>query len=764
MLWMDRQTMPKRLAILLLLGLAMAVCALDAQAQFNIIPQPQKITAGTGSFTLDRHATIAAPTDKRARQIADFLRGAVRAQTGIDLSASKEGGQHARIELRIDPAIRGDEAYHLDVTSSRITISASSDRGLFWGVQTLRQLLPLQHAATLKIPAVRIEDAPTYAYRGVMLDVGRPFYTVSFIEKQLDVLSYYKINTFHWHLTDDQGWRIQIKRYPKLTSVGAWRTEADGSRYGGFYTQAQIRQVVAYASARNITVIPEIEMPGHSTAAIAAYPQLSCDKKQVTVPATWGVFKDIDCVGDPGTFTFLENVLDEVMPLFPSSWVHIGGDEVPKDDWKDCASCMALMHAKGMKNAEELQSYFIKHIQRYLVGKGKTMIGWDEILEGGANKNAIIEIWRGDSETAKALLNGNRVIIAGPFYLDSPMDKLTTKGVYQTDITGSAATLYSKAEQGTGEVIAAHRSQILGAEAPLWSERANPLNAEAKLYPRVLALAENLWSGDTHSDAAWANFQQRLQAQYHWLDAQRITYGPQDKPVVTYSITADAQGDGWHLHAQRGFDDVHNHYTLDGSMPTTKSPAFDDSVAIRKPGTLRVTPFRYGMAYDEATSFTLEDNLARGRTVSLAQAVSSSYAPATVLVDGVVGSTNFHDCRWAAWEDHDVDATIDLGRSVGIHSLSADFLQDVGSRILPPQRVTFSVSSDGQHWTPLYVDTPKTDLSDDGQHRWLIRYQPAKAVTARYLRVVANRHTDLPADFPGGNKNTWLFVDEIRVR
>jgi hexosaminidase len=491
---------------------------------------------------------------------------------------------------------------------------------------------------------------------------------------------------------------------------------------------------------------------------------LSCDKKKLSVPATWGVFKDIDCVGDPGTFSFLENVLDEVMPLFPSNRVHIGGDEVPKDDWQDCASCLALMHAQGMKNAEELQSYFIKHIQRYLVGKDKTMIGWDEILEGGANRNAIIEIWRGDSETSKALLNGNRVIIAGPFYLDSPMDQLTTKRVYQTDITGSTATLYSKAEQGAAAVIAAHRSQILGAETPLWSEHANPLNAESKLYPRVLALAENLWSDNTHSDAAWANFQQRLQAQYRWLDAQRIAYGPEDKPVVSYSITADAQGGGWHLHAQRGFDDVHNHYTLDGSMPTAKSPAFDDSMAIHKPGTLRVTPFRHGMPYDEAASFTLEDNLARGHAMSLAQPVSSSYAPATVLVDGVAGSTNLHDGRWAAWEDHDVDATIDLGRTVDIHSLGVDFLQDADSRILPPQRVAFSVSSDGQHWTPLYVDTPKTDLSDDGQHRWLIRYQPTKAVAARYLRVVANRHTDLPADFPGGDKNTWLFVDEIRVR
>ncbi|MDE2087449.1 MAG: beta-N-acetylhexosaminidase, partial [Xanthomonadaceae bacterium] len=329
-----------------MLGLCLLIPA-AATAAVSIIPQPQHLQREPGSYRLDARTRVEAPNDARGREIAAFLRDAIRAQTGV---AVREGvGTHA-IELKLDPAVQGEEAYRLAVTPEQVTISASTDKGLFWGVQTLRQLLPLSKAAPVEIPDVRIEDAPAYAWRGVMLDVSRHFYPVSFIEKQLDLLSYYKINTFHWHLTDDQGWRIQIKRYPKLTRVGAWRTEADGTRYGGFYTQAQIRAVVDYARLRNITVIPEIEMPGHSVAAIAAYPELSCDKKQVAVTTAWGVHKNIDCVGDEGTFSFLEHVLDEVLPLFPSPYVHIGGDETPKVAWHECASCQALMHRLGLKD------------------------------------------------------------------------------------------------------------------------------------------------------------------------------------------------------------------------------------------------------------------------------------------------------------------------------------------------------------------------------------------------------------------------------
>lgn len=738
-------------------GLSAILASSYSRADITIIPKPQQMEVGEGVYRLDAHTGVDTPDNPRARDIASFLRDAVTRQTGIVLSHS----HHAHgIELAIDPSIKGAEAYRLSVTPRGIIIQAATDKGLFWGVQTLRQLLPMKHAASVQVPVVRIDDAPAFAYRGFMLDVGRHFYPVSFIKKQLDILSYYKINVFHWHLTDDQGWRIQIHRYPKLTEIGAWRTESDGHRYGGFYTQDDIRDVVRYAQRRNIMVIPEIEMPGHSVAALASYPTLSCTNQPLTVPTTWGVFKDIDCVGKPETFTFLQHVLDEVVALFPSPYVHIGGDETPKDRWKTCASCQALMHAQGLKDEEGLQSYFIQHIQRYLASKGKTLIGWDEILEGGADKNAIIEVWRGDDEARKALLNGNRIIVAGPFYLDAPLDKLTTEDIYRTQIAGSGS---SAKISDADDVFRIHRAQILGAEAPLWSERANPVNAEWKMYPRMQALAENLWDGSHGDDAAYANFARRLKAQSPWLDAQQVAYGPEDGPVVTYNMTVDADGHGWQLHAKRGFSDLHNAYTQNGSEPTDHSPMFDDVLHIERPGTIDVVPFRHGLRYDEPTHFVLRANLALGHPIRFAQPASSDYAPGRVLLDGVLGTTDVHDGRWAAWHDSDLDATIDLGRETSIHSIEVGFLQAPQSRILWPGRLVFSESIDGKHWTQVYTQTPTLDLASPPAIQ-RFQFRAEKPFPARYVRIQATRQTDLPASFADGANDIWLFADEILIQ
>ncbi|MGN6323455.1 MAG: glycoside hydrolase family 20 protein [Dyella sp.] len=737
------------------LGLSIVLASTQAVAEITIIPKPQQIETGEGSYQLDAKTGIDAPEGARAAEIAFFLRQAIHAQTGIELSRSP----HAHgIELAIDPTVKGEEAYRLVVTPRGVIIQASSDKGLFWGVQTLRQLLPLQRASAVQVPAVHIEDAPAFGYRGFMLDVGRHFYPVSFIKKQLDLLSYYKINTFHWHLTEDQGWRIQIHRYPKLTEVGAWRTEADGSRYGGYYTQNEIREVVEYARARNITVIPEIEMPGHSVAALASYPEFSCTQQPMSVPITWGVFKDIYCVGNPNTFTFLQHVLDETMALFPSPYVHIGGDETPKDRWKACDACQALMREQGLKDEEGLQSYFIKRMQSYVAEKGKTLIGWDEILEGGADKHAIIEIWRGDDEARKALANGNRVIVAGPFYLDAPLDVLTVKKIYGTDITGRTSDSAAPEDEA---VFHQHRAQILGGEAPLWSERANPFNAESKMYPRLLALAENLWTG-THDDAAYADFEHRLQAHYHWLDAQKVAYGPEDKPVVTYTVTHDASGKGWQLHAKRGFDDLKSHYTVSGAEPTVHSPSFDTEVGIAKAGTIQVVPFRKGLRYDNAVRFTLVDNLASDHAISFSHSPSKDYAPGDVLIDGVMGGSDFHDGRWAAWHDEDLDATIDLQKETAIHSIEVAFLFEPASRILLPEQVTYAVSSDGQHWTSLYNDTVSVDFASAGRHH-VFRFHSDKPVTARYVRIQGTQCKTVPADFSNGAKDIWLFVDELVI-
>ncbi len=723
----------------LLTGILLCVAALTcitAHAAFAILPAPQHLTRGQGAFELHRGARIAAPADARIQWIADFLRDSIEAQTGVKLRVVASPAR-GRITLRIDPTIHGNEGYRLDVTPKEVTISAADARGLFWGVQTFRQLLPLQHEVPPTIPAMHIEDAPRYAWRGVMLDVSRHFYPVDFIKKQIDLMSYYKFDVFHWHLTDDQGWRIQIKHYPKLTQVGAWRSEADGSRNGGFYTQDQIRDVVAYARKRNVMVVPEIEMPGHASAALAAYPGLSCSGKPITVPTTWGVFHDVDCVGNDATFTFLQNVLDEVIALFPSPYLHIGGDEVPEGVWADCASCQQLARTHDLNGEQGLHGYFVRRIQTYLAGKGKTMVGWDEILEGQLAPQAVVEVWRGPDEANKALANGNRIIIASPFYLDTPIDQMTLQDLYRTDPFDNP-------------LFAKYPGKVLGGEAPLWSERATPLNGDARLYPRLFAVAEHLWSA---SAPDWHDFLLRARAQEAWLGTQHVAFGPEDKDIVDARVSFNPTYKRWRIRAARGFDDLRLHYTMDGSEPTAASPSFEDVLDLYAPATLKVAPFRGNVQYQAGETFRMVPNLALGDSVIFAAPPAGRYS--ADLTDGILGA-QYHDGAWAGWQGADMDATIDLGRPTELHAIDARFLQNAQAWILLPRSVSFEASNDGKAWTMLQTTPLTVDPNDMHPSVRDVACDLQTPVTARYLRVVAMRYGQQINGI-----DTWIFSDEI---
>lgn len=737
--------MQRALVARLFIGMLFCLVGLSftapAHAQLDLVPEPQHVTRGQGVFELESGDRITAPGDARAQWIAGFLRDRIEQQTGVALQVVA-APDYGKIVLRIDPSVHGDEAYRLDVTPRRVTIAAADDRGLFWGVQTLRQLLPLQHEMPPTIPAVSIEDAPRYSWRGVMLDVSRHFYPVAFVKQQIALASYYKFNVFHWHLTDDQGWRIQIKRYPKLTSVGAWRTEADGSRYGGFYTQKEIREVVEYARERNVMVVPEIEMPGHTSAAIAAYPELSCSGKPITVPTTWGVFRDVDCVGKDSTFRFLDNVLDEVVKLFPSPYVHIGGDEVPEGVWADCASCQQLAKAKELQGEAGLHSYFVNRIGAYLAGKGKTLVGWDEILEGGQlSPRAIVEVWRGPEGAKQALANGNRIILAGPFYLDTPIDRMTLEDLYRTDPFDDP--LYAK-----------YPKQVLGGEAPLWSERATPLNGDARLYPRLMAISEHFWNPAAHD---WHSFLLRARAQEAWLASQRVAYGPEDKDIVDYRFIFNPTYKRWRIRAARGFDDLLLHYTLDSSEPTAASPSFEDVLDLYEPATITVAPFRGDRQYQASRTFQIVQNLALGDPVTFAAPPAARYSAS--LTDGILGDIYLADGGWAGWQGVDMDATIDLGQPTVLHSIDARFLQNMQAWVLLPRSVTFEASNDGKNWTSLQT-VPLT--VDPGNMRPFIRdvtFSASSPVTARYVRVVAARYGQ-----PVNGIQTWIFSDEIILK
>ncbi|HJS48279.1 MAG TPA: beta-N-acetylhexosaminidase, partial [Gemmatimonadales bacterium] len=439
--------------------------------------------------------------------------------------------------LRLDPpGIAAErEAYRLEVGPDGVVISASDPAGLFYGVQTLRQLLPPGRPAAgpLLLPAVLIEDRPRFRWRGLHLDVGRHFQPVGFVKRYIDLLAAAKLNTFHWHLTEDQGWRIEIKRYPRLTDVGAWRRETmvgknfdpylgDGTRHGGFYTQDEIREVVAHAAARFVTVVPEIEMPGHSLAALAAYPELACTPGPFEVGTTWGVFDDIYCPTEE-TFAFLEGVLEEVLGLFPSSFIHVGGDEAPKARWEASPVAQEVIRREGLADEHQLQSWFIRRMERWLAARGRRLIGWDEILEGGLPPGATVMSWRGTAGGIEAARQGHDVVMTptSHLYLD----------YYQGDPAGEPLAIGGNLplekvygfEPVPVELDSAEARHVLGAQGNVWTEYLKtPAAVEYMAWPRALALAEITWS--PRERRAWPGFVARLPASLAWLRAWEVNY------------------------------------------------------------------------------------------------------------------------------------------------------------------------------------------------------------------------------------------------
>lgn len=470
--------------------------------------------------------------DETARPIALVLREHIRATTGVAprIERSTIDGRQSRIVIELDSArsALGDEGYVLSINSF-VRLQAQTAHGLFNGLQTLRQLMDQgairndANSSSLRLPACEIVDQPRFRWRGMHLDVSRHFMPVDFIKRYIDLLAYHKFNVFHWHLTDDQGWRIEIKRYPKLTRIGAWRDTLAG-RYGGFYTQAEIRDVVAYAAERFVTIVPEIEMPGHSMAALAAYPELSCTGGPFKVPAVWGVFDDVYCAGNDETFEFLANVLDEVCALFPGRYVHVGGDECPKTRWKDCAKCQARIANEKLDGEAGLQSWFMHRAGEMLAARGRRMIGWDEILEGGLAPNASVMSWRGMEGGIAAAKEGHDVVMCptSHCYFDYRQSHaLGERGPIWAGVT-DLEKVYAF-DPMPGELDADLQRHILGAQGNLWTEwMETPAHVEYMAFPRACALAEVLWSAKDQRD--WMGFRERLGVHLRRMDAMDVNY------------------------------------------------------------------------------------------------------------------------------------------------------------------------------------------------------------------------------------------------
>lgn len=521
-------------SLFLLLFFAINISAQDVA----IIPKPAELSIQKGSFVLDQNCTLQFDaSNKEIANIAGFFNAYLNEMYGFKLGENTEGKS---IQLVLMSRLNlGKEGYLLKVKNNNIVITAAAPNGLFYGIQSLKQLLPLDVTnGKLEVQAIDIKDQPRFAWRGNMLDVGRHFFPVSFLKKYIDILAMYKINTFHWHLTEDQGWRLEIKKYPLLTEISCWRNETvighntpeyDGIGYGGFYTQDQAREIVKYAAERYITVIPEIEMPGHSVAALTAYPNLGCTGGPYEVKKNWGVCKDVYCAGKDETFVFLKDVLDEVMDIFPSKFIHIGGDECPKDAWEKCPDCQKRISENNLKNEHELQSWFITQMDHYLTSKGRRLVGWDEILEGGLAPQATVMSWRGVKGGIEAARQKHDVVMSPNSHMYIDHYQSQNKEEEPLAIGGflPVEKVYSY-EPVPEELSTDEAAHILGVQTNLWTEYiSNIKKAEYMLLPRLEAEAEVAWTPKNKKD--FADFEKRLNIDYKRLDKMGINYRNHNK-------------------------------------------------------------------------------------------------------------------------------------------------------------------------------------------------------------------------------------------
>ena len=736
-----------------------------AQQKLPLIPMPKNIDYQTDFFILNSKTVI---------QIADvnsfealFLKENIRAQTGLELKITSKFTAKNAIQLGIkltDTTNFNKEQYELVIDKNKINIAAFANQGLFYGVQTLLQNIPYENAKIVKVAALKITDEPKFKWRGMHLDVGRHFFPKEFIKKYIDYIAMYKMNTFHWHLTEDQGWRIEIKKYPKLTEVGAWRNGSmiehyndqkyDTIRHGGFYTQEDVKEIVAYAQKRHITIVPEIEMPGHSQAALAAYPEFSCTGGPFEVAKIWGVLEDVYCPKEE-TFTFLEDVLTEVLALFPSEYIHIGGDECPKTRWKNCNHCQKLIKEKGLKDEHELQSYFIQRIEKFLNSKGRKIIGWDEILEGGLAPNAAVMSWRGTEGGITAAKEKHFVVMTPgshvyfDHYQGEPKNEPIAIGGYTP-----LEKVYSF-NPIPDELTKEEAKYILGAQANVWTEYIpTTQQVEYMIMPRMAALSEVLWG--TSNPENYKEFEKRIIKHFEFYDKKGINYS---KSIfeVTSAVHPNEKGVAFELKSPNpnGI-----RYTTDGSEPVLSSSSYTNPIVITENKTVKANYFEEGKAKSATIEQDFFINKSTGKKIELVNPPHENYAigGSFTLVDGMRGNPSKYGRDWLGFWGKDMNATIDLGTTETISKIKINTLLGEGSWIYFPKEIQFLVSSDGKNFKTIQTVSQKEVAAKGGK----IEVNFPKT-NAKYVKVIAVNNGIIPEGMPGAGSQSWLFVDEISV-
>ncbi len=761
--------------LLFLLFLSSTVLA-QSDNQYNLIPFPARFSGQDGHFNLtaNTRVVVAPATDAMVRAVAQTFVSQIKSANGITLTVAPTSpalGKGANLFLSLNKKLNlGDEGYKLTVTPGRVLAEAATAKGLFYAAQTMRQLLPTGQSATAAMPACAITDKPRFGYRGLMLDVGRNFMPVAFVKKFIDLMAMHKQNTFHWHLTDDQGWRIEIKKFPKLTQVGSKRAESivgqyfqnypqqfDGKPVGGFYTQDDIKDVVRYAQSRFVTIVPEIEMPGHAQAALAAYPELGCDPaKGYQVFTKWGVSDDVYCPSEK-TFAFLQDVLTEVIALFPGKYVHIGGDECPKTAWKQSAFCQELMKKNNLKDEHELQSYFIRRMEKFLNSKGRSIIGWDEILEGGLAPNATVMSWRGTAGGIAAAKQKHNVIMTptGTCYLDyyqgnPATEPLAIGGYLPLD------QVYAYEPMPT-ELSVTEQKYITGVQGNIWTEyMPSPETVEYMAFPRAIALAEIGWMQPGRHN--FEDFAQRLKN--HLPKLTGVNYA---KRLFDLSASTQSNDQGQIQVVLKKLDtDSQIFFTLNGKEPNSQSTEYIGPITLSKTTTLRAITSTEGTPTGGrlTQTFTLHKGKNKQYTYVLAPDQSSDPNSAK-LTDGVRGDTPRSRREWVSFYGSDMDMTIDLGDVTSVTKVSLHFLKIILEKGFPPKSVEIALSKDGKDYKDAIAQPVGYELT--GPWDILPVVADFKTARARYVRIRAKSAGVCPAGHPNAGEKTWLATDEVVV-
>jgi hexosaminidase len=776
--------------LLAIFGFFQAIAQTNPATPISIVPKPVSLQAGSGTFQVnDRTPLVYLAGQDEAKHIARFFAGYFQMAGGPVLTAHQEEkgekkGKSILFEIKTGGKIPA-EGYELKVTPEGIVLVGGSGAGLFHGMQTLVQLLPpeicadatLQPGQTWAIPSVVIKDQPRYPYRGMHLDVSRHFFPKEFVKKYIDLIAMYKMNTFQWHLTDDNGWRIEIKKYPKLMETSAWRVDREdlpwgerppmkpGERadYGGYYTQEQIKEIVEYAKERYVTIIPEIEMPAHSVEVLAAYPALSCTGGPFTVPpGSYWPNSDILCAGNDSVFTFLEDVLTEVIALFPSQYIHIGGDEADKSRWKECPKCQSRIKTEGLKDEKELQSYFIKRIEKFLISKNRKMIGWDEILEGGLAPEATVMSWRGIDGGIAAARQGHDVIMTPTshcyfdYYQGDPEFEPKGIGGYV-----SLKKVYSF-EPTPAELNAKEAKHILGAQGNVWTEFiATPEHAEYMAVPRMIALAEVTWSKKEQRN--WPDFQKRMKSQFKRLDYMKVNYS-RGSFKVSVNTVFDKKENQLKVLLESEQGDLPISYSLDGNDPTLKSPIYQAPIPVTKNAFLKAGIFVDGKLKQKFSESAILIHKATGKPVKYFKPYSYRYPAGgdDALTNGLRGTVNHRDGSWQGFLGNDMEVVIDLGKVDTIMSAAATFLQNSNSWIFMPDTVIFSLSSDGKRFHS--INEVANDIPQKTDRPVIKQFsQGFPKTVARYIKVRAKNVGVCPPWHDGKGEACWMFVDEIVV-